>query len=204
MAPWIEAAIGGSSVGTRDRRRTMVWAKPRSSRSSTLAATSARISLRTTAAVCGCSPCRKFATAGAGVSFSRSQTERTSLRRRPSISRCTSSSSSSTADSSLRAAFEPPEISGPVVSSSRNSTITASSTSWLILPRPPMARAKRSISGSDRSRRKPAASSGPIAVRIIAAFSIGAGICSPRSAGTRGFSAFLAGTSAVSGAVHCA
>ena len=53
-----------------------------------------------------------FATAGAGVSFSRSQTDRTSLRRRPSISRCTSSSSSSTADKSLRAAFEPPEIRG--------------------------------------------------------------------------------------------
>ena len=71
---------------------------------------------------------------------------------RPSEPRCaggrraaaaTSSSSSSTAESSLRAAFEPPEISGPVVRSSRNSTITASSTSWLILPRPPIARAKR-------------------------------------------------------------
>ena len=91
-----------------------------------------------------------------------------------------------------RAACAPPwsrrQISGPVVRSSRNSTITASSTSWLILPRPLIARAKRSMSGSARSRRKPAACSGPMAVRIIAAFSIGVGICSARSAGSRGFS----------------
>ena len=45
IAPWIAAAIGGSRVGTRDSRSTIDWAKPRSSRSSTLAATSARSSL---------------------------------------------------------------------------------------------------------------------------------------------------------------
>ena len=56
-----------------------------------------------------------------------------------------------------------------------------------------MARAKRSMSGSARSRRKPAACSGPMAVRIIAAFSIGDGICSGRSAGGRGFSGLRLG-----------
>ncbi len=56
------------------------------------------------------------------------------------------------------------------------------------------------MSGSARSRRNPAASSGPIAVRIIAAFSIGVGTCSDLSDGSRGFSGLpLAGTSAVSG-----
>ena len=189
IAPWIAAATGGSRVGTRERRRTTVWAKPRSRRSRTLAATSARSSLRTTAAVCGCSACRKLASAGAGLSFRRSQTERTSLRARPSTRRLISSSSSMTAARSLRAIFEPPAISGPVVRSSRNSAITASSSSWSILPRPERARAKRSMSGSASSRRKPAARSGPMAVRIIAAFSIGAGWAPLRSAGTRGFSA---------------
>ena len=173
MAPWIAAATAGrasarATGGARRSGRSRARAARARSRRPRRAARSGR---RRRSA--GARPAGSSRAPATGVSFSRSQTERTSLRRRPSISRCTSSSSSSTAARSLRAALEPPEISGPVVRSSRNSTITASSTSWLILPRPLMARAKRSMSGSASSRRKPAASSGPMAVRIIAAFSIG-------------------------------
>ncbi len=198
MAPRMLAATGASRVGTRDRRSTIDLAKVRSSRSSRLAAASGRSSLTMTAAVCGCSAWMKLASAATGVSFSRSQTGRTALRRRPSTSLSTSSSSSNTAESNLRAALAPPATSGPVVSSSRNSTITASRMSWLILPMPAMALAKRSMSASPRSRRKAAPSSGPMAVRIIAAFSIGRGIRSGRMAGRGACGRPAAGMRAVS------
>ena len=181
IAPWIAAS--DRRVEARHARRAAarsVWAKPRSSRSSTLAATSARISLRITAAVCGCSPggssrwrrpgCRSAAPRRCGCRRGRRRAgARPRPRRGPRRAACAPP-------------WLPPEISGPAVSASRNSTITASSTSWLTLPSPPMARAKRSMSGSARSAQEAAASSGPMAVRIIAAFSIGLGIGSPRSA----------------------
>ena len=88
IAPWIAAATGrrgsGRATGaarrsgrSRGRAARARWRRPRRAARD-----------RMTAAVCGCSACRKLASAGVGVSFSRSQTERTSLRARPSIRRC--------------------------------------------------------------------------------------------------------------------
>ena len=196
IAPWIAAAIGGSRVGTRDSRSTTVWAKPRSSRSSTLGGDlgaqlaedhgrGLRVLALQEARERRRGPCRSAAP-------------------RPSAPRCGGGRRAAAAPrprrrGPRRAACAPPwrrrRSPGRWSGARGTRTITASSTSWLILPRPLIARAKRSMSGSARSRRKPAASSGPMAVRIIAAFSIGVGIGSGAQRGGR--SGFF-GTRAVS------
>ena len=169
MTASTSATTFGSRRGTRDRRNTTFWANAVSRCSSTAAARSDRSSLRTTAAVCGCSFCRNRATATAGANPILSQSERFIELSTSPIIRLTCWVSS--APSSIRRATPaPPAISAPSPRVATNSATTLRMAACGTRFKPLMETANRRSCASLRSRINGADCSGPSAASTIAAF----------------------------------